>query len=716
MSQLLEPPISAGTASSNTGSSSTVLEVRNLHASFHTDEGIVRAVRGASFAVEAGKTLGIVGESGCGKSVAARAMLQLIQTPGRIDQGEVWLHKGDASIDLAALPPYSTTLRHVRGGDIAMIFQEPMTAMSPVHTIGQQIIEAVRLHEAMSRKQARHKAIDLLERVGMPEPSKRVDAYTFELSGGQRQRAMIAMAVASSPSVLIADEPTTALDVTTQARILDLLKDLQQRNGMALILITHDLGVVADMADDVAVMYLGMVVERAPVRELFADPKHPYTRALLASVPTVSASNTLLPVIPGTVPSGTHVARGCAFAPRCVDTVVGLCDRVVPRDVRQGNRTVICHLEDAAQAIVRTQPHAVFESNSQSSGLNVTKTEETRLAIEGLSVTYPLYSRGLLRRNIGVVAAVDDVSLTLKVGEALGLVGESGCGKTSLAHALVRLTPVSKGSVKLSHEDGVTDIASARHDALRRVRQAVRMVFQDPYGSLDPRLPVGEVIGEPMALLTRMPKKARKQAVVDLLGAVGLDKRAVGRYVHAFSGGQRQRISIARALATNPSLLIADEAVSALDVSVQAQVLNLLKTLKTERQLTMLFISHDLAVVSSVCERVAVMYAGRIVEIAAKDSLFSSPRHPYTESLLNAILPPDPHFRRIPQVSQERTTPAPSNACAFAPRCPYATEQCYAQRPVLREVGGHRVACHHAENLNLTSRHIPSHMRSSSTV
>lgn len=700
MSQLLEPPISAGMASS-----SPVLEVRNLHASFHTDEGTVRAVRGASFAVAPGKTLGIVGESGCGKSVAARAILQLIQTPGRIDQGEVWLHQDEGSVNLTELPPYSTTLRQIRGGDIAMIFQEPMTAMSPVHTIGQQIVEAVRLHEPMSRKQARHKAIDLLASVGIPEPSKRIDAYTFELSGGQRQRAMIAMAIASSPSVLIADEPTTALDVTTQARILDLLRDLQQRNGMALILITHDLGVIADMADDVAVMYLGAVVERAPVNALFADPKHPYTKALLASVPIVSvSSDTLLPVIPGNVPSGMHIPRGCAFAPRCAEAVAGLCDQVAPRDITLGERSVICHLEDPTQTISR-EPRLSTQAEPYLEHRTIT-SEEVCLSIEDVSITYPLYSRGLLRRNIGVTAAVDEVSLTLHAGEALGLVGESGCGKTSLAHALVRLTPVTNGAVKLYHDDAVTNIARARGEALRQVRKAVRMVFQDPYGSLDPRLPVAEVIGEPMALLNRMPAKARKHETAQLLEAVGLDKHATGRYVHAFSGGQRQRISIARALATNPRLLIADEAVSALDVSVQAQVLNLLKTLKAERQLTMLFISHDLAVVSSVCERVAVMYAGRIVEIAAKDSLFSSPKHPYTESLLNAILPPDPSVRRAPQVSQELTAkPAPSNACAFAPRCPYATEQCYAQRPTLRKVGGHRVACHHAEHLDLTSRH-----------
>lgn len=725
MSQVLEPPISAGTGSSNTGSSNTVLEVRNLHVSFHTDEGVVRAVRGASFAVEAGKTLGIVGESGCGKSVAARAMLQLIQTPGRIDQGEVWLHKSDASddasIDLAALPPYSTTLRQVRGGDIAMIFQEPMTAMSPVHTIGQQIIEAVRLHEAMPRKQARHKAIDLLERVGLPEPSKRIDAYTFELSGGQRQRAMIAMAIASSPSVLIADEPTTALDVTTQARILDLLRDLQQRNGMALILITHDLGVVADMADDVAVMYLGAVVEHAPVNDLFANPKHPYTKALLASVPTVSVGNhTLLPVIAGNVPSGTHVPQGCAFAPRCVEAVAGFCEQVAPRDITLGERRVICHLADPTQTISR-EPRARTSSSEQglehSATSATTASDEVCLAIENVSITYPLYSRGLLRRKIGTTAAVDEVSLTLHAGEALGLVGESGCGKTSLAHALVRLTPVTSGTVTLHHEATVTNIVRAKGESLRQVRKAVRMVFQDPYGSLDPRLPVADVIGEPMALLNRMPAKARKHETAQLLAAVGLDKRAMGRYVHAFSGGQRQRISIARALATNPRLLVADEAVSALDVSVQAQVLNLLKTLKTERQLTMLFISHDLAVVSSLCERVAVMYAGRIVEVAAKDNLFSSPKHPYTESLLNAILPPDPTVKRAPQASQElTTTPAPSSACAFAPRCPYATEQCRVQRPTLREVGGHQVACHHAEQLHLTSHHLLSRTRSSSTA
>ncbi|MEM7737593.1 MAG: ABC transporter ATP-binding protein [Deinococcota bacterium] len=731
-------------------SNKPILEINNLHASFYTDEGVVRAVRGVSLSVAAGQTLGVVGESGCGKSVTAHAILQLIQAPGRIDNGDVWLHRHDDSLNLTKLDRYSTTMRQVRGGDIAMIFQEPMTALSPVHTIGQQIVEAIRLHEPMSKRQARIQATDLLDRVRIPNPSKHIDAYTFELSGGMRQRAMIAMALASSPSVLIADEPTTALDVTTQARILDLLQELQARYGMALVLITHDLGVVASMADEVAVMYLGAVVEQAPVGELFHDPKHPYTRALLRSVPTIKLGESQpLAVIPGVVPPGTHVPQGCAFAGRCREVVAGLCEQVPPATIilndaivnnavnDEGNnatRRVACHLEDPVQQ--HHLPNDINQNNDEVSkqGLQPQLEDHTKasqligvdtqqvdshseapsstnakitnivLDIDNLSVHYPVLSSGILRRKTGVKAAVDEVSLTLHAGEALGLVGESGCGKSSLAHALVRLTKIHGGTVHLEHElAGMINVPSARGDDLKIVRQTMRMIFQDPYSSLDPRLSVRDVVGESISLLTDIPKRERDSKIAQLLTDVGLSPGVMRRYVHAFSGGQRQRISIARALATDPRVLIADEAVSALDVSVQAQVLNVLRDLQQSRKLTMLFISHDLAVISAVCERVAVMYAGRIVEIAAKDELFSQPQHPYTETLLQAILPPEPAVQRSMETVSENlvSSDVTSQGCAFAPRCRFATELCQQVRPELREVNGREVACHHAEEVVL---------------
>ncbi len=688
-----------------------VLAVEGLHTAYHVDEGRVHAVRGATFDVQPGRTLGIVGESGCGKSAAARSVLQLIEPPGVVEDGRVqfrWTHD-EPPVDLLSYGRYDAPLRAVRGGGIGMIFQEPMMALSPVHTIGQQIAEVVQLHARVTRKVAMDRAATLLAKVGMPQPAERVHRYTFELSGGMRQRAMIAMALAAEPRLLIADEPTTALDVTTQAVILDLLRDLQEQEGMGLVLITHDLGVIADAADDVAVMYLGRVVERAPVKTLFRDPKHPYTRALMRSVPRVQLGPPAdLDVIPGRVPAGTAQPPGCAFAARCDLKISGLCDVIAPSDVvLDDGQTVQCHAHDPTYQgrfkAADLQPN--LAEPTRRVGEAVATSDKVVLDVRGLSVHYPVHANGLLRRRIGTVKAVQDATFTLHEGETFGLVGESGCGKSSLAQALVRLYRPHAGEAWVAGSDGATlNTAVATGQELKRVYANVRMVFQDPYGSLDPRMPVSEVIGEPIELLTPLSAAERDARVDELLEAVGLDPNVRHRYVHSFSGGQRQRIGIARALATEPSVLIADEAVSALDVSVQAQVLNLLKDLQTRRRLGMLFVSHDIGVVASICQRVAVMYAGRLVEIASKDDLFTRPRHPYTSLLLGAVLPPDPDHERPSVTGVEEGVADPADlpkGCAFAARCAFATDLCRAKVPELRLVEGVHVACHHAETVEL---------------
>ncbi len=696
-----------------------VLRVDGLRTVFHTDEGAVEAVRGASFEVARGATLGIVGESGCGKSVAARSILQLVQRPGRIEGGRILLDGPGGPVDLASFDPYGPEIRAVRGNDVAMIFQEPMASLSPVHTIGHQIVEAIRVHRDVSPREAHARAVHLLERVRMPDPERRMRAYTFELSGGMRQRAMIAMALACDPRVLIADEPTTALDVTTQATILELLRELQAENDMALILITHDLGVVAEMADEVAVMYLGRVVESGPVEALFDAPHHPYTQGLLASVPRIDPErhHPRRP-IPGSVPRAATRVVGCAFVDRCAHAIPGRCDteRPEPHAVA-ADHAVACHLHDG-EAADASPPDVLRDGSMGRGGPGATASEPAALAersapgdgspvvleARDVDVHYPVFG-GWLRRQVATVRAVEGVSLRLRAGETVGLVGESGSGKTSFAHTLVRLHPPTRGTVTL-HRDGAPplDVAHADRSAVRELHRSVRMVFQDPYGSLDPRLPVREVIGEPIDLLTDLSRKERDERVEALLETVGLSPDLATRYVHAFSGGQRQRIGIARALATEPTVVVADEPVSALDVSVQAQVLDLLERLVAERGLTMLFVSHDLSVVSSSCDRVVVLYAGEIVEEADSVQLYRAPKHPYTEALLAAVPSPSPATARHAAAPLRGGVPDPADrppGCAFAPRCRYATDVCRAERPTLRDVRGSSVACHHADELSL---------------
>ena len=695
-----------------------LLEINDLQVHFFTNEGTIRAVDGATFAIPRGKTICVVGESGCGKSVTARAILQVIDPPGRLVSGQMLFRPDLATtLDLAAMPPRSAPMRALRGKEIAMIYQEPMSSLSPMYTIGNQIMEAIRWHLPVSKPEARTMTIEALAKVGIPRPHELIDAYTFELSGGMRQRAMIAMALVCQPKLLIADEPTTALDVTTQANILDLIRDLQAEMGMSVLFITHDLGVVAEVAHEVVVMYLGTVVERGAVEAIFADPKHPYTRALLRSIPR--AANTRvnrgarLDTIHGAVPHPLSRPPGCAFHNRCAFAVAGKCNVIAPPAVHLADgRDVRClaylaeHQISLEQADRRQSVTMAMAPDPQTPPAVLGQADlRPLLTVKDLKMHFPITS-GFFNRVTGHVKAVDGVSFTVYAGETLGLVGESGCGKTTLGHCLMRLYKPTAGTILYGAHSDLTDLATLSEQALKRYRREIRMIFQDPYASLNPRLPVLEIIGEVLKVNGIAQGKELEAQVRAIMDKVGLSPHDLRRYPHAFSGGQRQRIGIARALASTPRLVIADEPVSALDVSVQAQILNLLKALQTEFALTYLFVSHDLNVVSHISDRVAVMYVGKIVELAPTAQLFQHPQHPYTEALLSAVLRPDPRQKSsTTRIHLEGSVADPANpprGCAFHPRCRYAKADCRQEMPPLRTThAGHLVACHFAEQLHL---------------
>ncbi|MFP4359022.1 MAG: dipeptide ABC transporter ATP-binding protein, partial [Puniceicoccaceae bacterium] len=734
-----------------------VLEVEGLRTWFATEEGDLPAVNGVTFSVPRGKTLAIVGESGCGKSVSAYSILRLIQPPGEIVAGSIRLRTDDdAVIDVAALDEKSDQLYHLRGGVASMIFQEPMTALSPVHTVGNQICEAILTHRDVGRDEAERLAVEMLGRVGIPGPEKRLRQYPFEFSGGMRQRVMIAMALVCRPRLLIADEPTTALDVTVQAQILKLIKDLQAETGSSVLLITHDLGVVAQTADEVAVMYLGRVVEHGPVRDILKDPRHPYTIGLLDSLPGINARAERLNAIRGSVPSLTGIPSGCPFHPRCPHAVPGLCDQGAPPPIETlaPGRGVACVRAEEVRAertarssgVETGEPRAsAADGPSGANGTGLSKSRsgilplesgwkpllpstqplnrvplasgaasenrrsdkkppEPLLSVRGLCKHFPIRSGGVFRRQVGSVRAVEDVSFDLYPGETLGIVGESGSGKTTVSRSILRAIDPTSGEIRFRHDGATVDLATLGPAELKRLRPQMQMIFQDPFSSLNPRMTVGDIVGEPLVIHRMASGTELKRRVEAALERVGLKPEHRVRYPHAFSGGQRQRIGIARALIMNPSLIIADEAVSALDVSVQAQVINLLDDLQREFGLTYLFVAHDLSVIRHICDRVAVMYAGRIVELAGTEALFANPRHPYTRSLLAAIPHPDPDIPLAYDIRGEAADPADlPPGCSFHPRCPHARKglcDVANQPPALRELApGHAAACVRAEDL-----------------
>jgi len=606
----------------------TVLKVEGLKTWFQTPEGAVRAVDGVSFEIRAGETLALLGESGSGKSITALSLLQLVPEPaGRIVAGQAWL-RGE---DILALP--ERAMRRVRGRRLATIFQEPQTSLNPVMTVGAQIDEALS-DKTLTADAARTRVVELLESVGIPDAARRYDAYPHQLSGGMKQRVMIAMALAAEPDVLIADEPTTALDVTTQAQILKLLKALQRKTGTAILLITHDLGVVSEVADQVAVMYAGVIVENADARTFFAEPKHPYSQKLFRSLPSRLKRGAALDVIRGSVPRLTQPFPGCRFVDRC-DYAWERCRVEVPAWWEQGARGVACHRYDPAESVRRaTAP--VVENASAPAPRNPARADNDGaplLRVADLKIHFPIH-RGVFRRVVDHVRAVDGISLDVPRGRTLALVGESGSGKTTVGKGILQLLRPTGGTVEYNGE--ALTRAPARR--LRRLRREFQVIFQDPYASLDPRMLVGEIIEEGMRAQgiggTAVARRARVEA---LLEQVGLPADARRRYPHEFSGGQRQRICIARALAVEPQLLICDEPTSALDVSVQAQILNLLKSLQDELGLSYLFITHNLSVVEYLAHEVAVMYRGKIVERGPTERVLERPEHPYTQALLAAV-------------------------------------------------------------------------------
>src|SRR6516165_3159412 len=652
-----------------------LLCVEGLRTYFDLRHGTVKAVDGVSFTLASHETLAIVGESGCGKTITALSLMRLVpDPPGRIVGGKVEL----TGTDLLRLS--DDEMRAVRGKDIAMIFQEPMTSLNPLLTIGGQIAEAALLHEKINRREAWEKAVAMLRLTRIPEPEQRAHEYPHQLSGGMRQRAMIAMALACNPKVLIADEPTTALDVTIQAQILEIILDLQRKLGTAVILITHDLGVVAETAQRVIVMYAGRKVEEAPVDELFARPQHPYTRGLIGSIPRLPSM----------------LARSWIGSNDCRRFRAQFRDWRICRTAVLSRRGVHMHRIVAARNIRLTKkslPAIGRPVGARAKSTRMAMPDQSAvLEVCDLKKYFPIRS-GLLQRSRGTVFAVDGVSFTIAPGETLGLVGESGCGKSTVGRAVTRLIEPTAGNIRISGKD----ISALSKTELRPYRREMQIIFQDPFSSLDPRMTAGDIVAEPLRVHKVASGRAVRDRVAALFERVGLRRAQMDNYPHQFSGGQRQRIGIARALALQPKLIVGDEPVSALDVSIQAQVLNLMMDLQRELKLAYLFISHNLAVVEHISHRIAVMYLGRIVEYTDKHTLFTRALHPYTEQLLLAVPIPDPRVKRPKRVLQG-DVPSPINppqGCHFHTRCPYAVERCRLEVPALREVrSGQLVACH----------------------
>jgi oligopeptide/dipeptide ABC transporter ATP-binding protein len=752
-----------------------VLDIQNLSTHIKLTSSVVQAVGNIDLQIEAGETLGIVGESGCGKSMTGLSIMGLLPPGGSIVNGSIKLD----GRELVGLK--QEDLRRLRGNEVAMIFQDPLTSLDPTKSIGYQVSEPVRLHRGASKSEALDRAVEVLGLVGLPRPKERLSDYPHQLSGGLRQRVMIAMALACEPKLLIADEPTTALDVTIQAQILTLLKDLKDRLGMAMLLITHDMGVIAGHADRVNVMYAGRVVETAEAATLFDHMHHPYTQALLASIPQLDQdARKALHAIPGLPPDLSHPPQGCRFAARCtrasekcvaeepslagktfdhrfscwhpvdgpltlaiigvggpdaVSTGLVTADSVSMDQAAAGDKVGLvadAPLPDAAQEQQQEQewetavgatadgtetpaePAVVEEVVVVAAGLEVTEDGRLEVAerkievkaangngaaplleLHNLVKEFPITAGAILQRKVASVKAVSDVSFAVPAGTTFGLVGESGCGKTTIGKLIVALEKPSSGEITLNGED----VSKLHRADLRRKRRDLQLMFQDPQSSLDPRMRVGTIIAEPLAVQHLGSKKAQRDRVFELLSEVGLPRNAVERYPHEFSGGQRQRIGLARALTVNPKLIVADEPVSALDVSIRAQVLNLMKRLQASHGLTYVVISHDLAVVKYMADRIGVMYLGKLVELGSGDDIYERAAHPYTAGLLATIPVPNPTLERAKTgaaIKGELPSPVnPPSGCRFRTRCQFAQERCAAEEPPLRSFGpGHLAACH----------------------
>ncbi len=696
------PGLTAPSGKVRRTTSGTVLEVNDLHVTFPSEAGPVQAVRGLDFALAAGETMAIVGESGSGKSVTSLAIMGLHPTSAKIT-GSIKLH-GDELLGRS-----DDSMSQLRGNELAMIFQDPLSALTPVYTIGDQIIETMQVHHDISRAAATERAVELLDLVGIPNPQVRVKSFPHEFSGGMRQRAMIAMAIANDPDVIIADEPTTALDVTIQAQVLEVLKRAQQETGAAVIMITHDLGVVAGIADRVTVMYAGRPVEQGTVDEIFYSPRMPYTIGLLGAVPRLDAADKeALATLEGNPPSVVHLPPGCPFEPRCpMSTDACRTDEPPLAPTDQPGHTAACIYSARIAAEQLTYADIFPVPVIPSSPLERTPREqrETVLSLQDMKRHYPLMKGAVFRRRIGTVYAVDGIDLEVKEGETLGLVGESGCGKSTTLLEILNLKPPTGGEIAVLGKD----VGALQRRDRKQMRRDLQVVFQDPMASLDPRMPVFDLIAEPLGVFG-YSAKATEERVNELLRLVGLEPSHASRYPQQFSGGQRQRIGIARALALEPKLIVLDEPVSALDVSIQAGVINLLDELKAELNLSYLFVAHDLAVIRHIADRVAVMYLGKIVEVGEVDSVYDHPTHPYTQALLSAIPIPDPEKERSrTRILLTGDLPSPANppsGCRFRTRCqkfPTLTEaeqqRCITEVPPLLPVteGDHTSACHYNE-------------------
>ncbi|MHB1987514.1 MAG: ABC transporter ATP-binding protein [Acidimicrobiales bacterium] len=676
-----------------------ILEVSQLRTEFHLRKANVGAVDGISFTVAPGECVGLVGESGCGKSTAGLSIMQLLPNVGHI--------VGESSIKLNGRELVGLSekeLQKVRGNEVGMIFQDPMTSLNPTMTIGRQIAEGVRIHRGVSRKEAQDRALEVLTLVGMPRPSERLAYYPHQLSGGLRQRVMIAIALACEPQLIIADEPTTALDVTIQAQILNLIDDLRQRLHTAVILITHDMGVIAGRTDRVMVMYAGKIVEGAETGELFHKMRHPYASALLQSIPKLEQDSTQrLYNIPGIPPDLAQKLDNCRFNPRCPNATERCRTEEPPLEQDSANpehefacfHPVGSSDGQEVPVLVATPEERAAMLERAERRVNELAARQPLLEITNLVKEFPVTSGAITQRRVGSVKAVSDVSFTVREGETFGLVGESGCGKTTIGRLIVGLEKPNNGSISF----GGVDVTKLHGHELRRKRRDMQLMFQDPYSSLDPRMRVGSILREPLIVQGIGSKREQVERVNELISEVGLSRRAFDLYPHEFSGGQRQRIGFARALALNPQLIVADEPVSALDVSIQAQILNMMKSLQERHHLSYVMISHDLAVVKYLADRIGVMYLGKLMEFGPSQAIYERPAHPYTRGLIDTIPVAEPTLARAklhqPIKGELPSAIDPPSGCRFRTRCPFAQDLCAEQEPPLQLYSsGHYAACH----------------------
>ena len=668
-----------------------LLELKDIETCFRTDGQMVKAVDGVSIYLDPGEIIGIVGESGSGKSVTMMSMLQLVSSPGKVTGGEVYLDGSDKN--MLEYDANSMEMRAMRGGKISMIFQEPMTSLNPVLTIGYQIQENIIEHLKLSKEEAKKKTIEMLKLVNIPDAEQRFDYYPQQFSGGMRQRIMIAMAMSSEPTILVADEATTALDVTTQAQLLEMIRDIAKKTNTAVIIVTHNLGIVARFAERIYVMYSGSVVETADTKRLFGVPEHPYTRALLRAIPRLDdPKDRILIPIDGLPPNPATRPDYCPFYDRCEYRMDKCREQKRPElgEVGTGHYAACCltaaekqqKAEEIAGKVIKEAPHIEIR-------------DDLCLDVASVRKYFPIY-KGIMRKKAGEVKAIEEITFAVRSGETLGIVGESGCGKTTLARCIMRVYKPEEGKIVF----GGNDIAGLSDKEMRPYRQKIAMIFQDPFSSLDPRQTAESIVGESLIIHKLTKNREEYDARVDeLFRIVGLDPALKYRVPHEFSGGQRQRIGIARALSSEPDMIICDEPISALDVSIQAQIINLLEELQAKLGLTYLFIAHDLAVVKHISNRILVMYLGRVVEIAECEELYSNTLHPYTKTLLSAVPVADPVIEeareRVPIRGEVPSLTNRPGGCPFHDRCSYVMDCCKEKVPPLRDVGnGHEVACY----------------------